>query len=157
MKIFAEGRIITQIGVKPGPIIGVNEVVICPMDDIHVSTHKAHLKAKDSLIGSVVRKDKFDSIAVSDPDKSTTVAHMAYFVHSPVPAKAFTKVGMKMLFIPPSTPGAKCDGVQHTVICFGEEVKTISRHKLRCKGQGDIINVSLTYDVAKSLSRNVRA
>ena len=100
MKICAEGRIITQIGVKLGPIIGVDEVVVCPMDDIHVPTHKAHLKAKDSLIGSVVHKDKFDSIEVSDPDESTTVAHEAYFVHSPVPAKVFTEVGMKMLFIP---------------------------------------------------------
>ncbi len=110
MKICAEGWIITQIGVKPGPIIGVSEVVICPMDNIHIPTHKTHLKAKDSLIGSVVQKDKFDSISVSDPDKSTTVAHVVYFVHSPVPAKAFTERGMKMLFIPLSTLGAKRNG-----------------------------------------------
>ena len=144
MKIFAEGRIITQIRIKPGPIIGINEVVICLMVDIHIPTHKEHLKAKDSLIGSVIQKDKFDSIAVSDPDESTTVAHMAYFVHSLVPAQAFTEVGMKMLFIPPSTPGAKRDGVQHTAIHFGEEVKTISQHKLKREGQGDIIIISLT-------------
>jgi hypothetical protein len=87
MKIFVEGWIITQLGVKQGPIIGINEVVICLMDNIHVPTHKAHLKAKDSLIGSVVQKDKFDSIAVSDPDKLMPLAHMVYFVHSPVPQK----------------------------------------------------------------------
>jgi hypothetical protein len=116
MKIFAEGWVITQIGVKPGPKIGINEVVVYSMNDIHVPTHKVHLKAKDSLMGSVVGKDKFDSIAVSDPHKSMTVTHMAYFVHSPVPTKAFTEVGMNMLFIPPGTPGAKRDGVQHTNI-----------------------------------------
>jgi hypothetical protein len=156
MKICAEGWIITQIGVKPGPIISVNEVVVCPLEDIYVPNHKTHLKVKDSLIGSVVRKDKFDSITVSDPDESTTVAHVASFFHSPVPAKAFTEIGMKMLFIPSNTPGAKRDGVQHTAICFGEEVKTISRHELRRKGQGNVIIISLTYNVAKSLGRKVR-
>jgi hypothetical protein len=127
------------------------------MEDIHVSTQKAQLKVKDSLTGSAVQKDKFDSIAVSDPDKLMAIAHVANFVHSAVPAKAFTEVGMKVLFIPSSTPGAKRKGVQHTAICFGEEVKTISRHKLRRKGQGHVIIISLTHIVAKSLGRKVRA
>ena len=127
------------------------------MDDIHIPSHKTHLKAKDSLIGSDVRKDKFDRIIVSDPDELTTLAHVAYFVHSPVPAKAFTEIRMKMLFIPSSTPGAKCNGVHHTTICFGEEVETISRHELRHESQGNVIIISLTYDVAKSLGRKVRA
>ena len=82
---------------------------------------------------------------------------MVYFVHSSVPAKAFAEIGMKMLFIPSSTPGAKCKGVQHTAICFGEEMKTISRHELRHEGQGNVIIISLTYDVAKSLGRKVHA
>ena len=157
MKICAEGRIITQIGVKPGPIIGVSELVVCLMDDIYAPTHKTHLKVKDSLIDSVIQKDKFDSITVSDPDESTTVAHVAYFVHSPVPAKAFTEIGMKMLFIPSSMPGAKCNRIQHPAICFGEEVETIFRHELTREGQGNVIIISLTYNVAKSLGRKVRA
>ena len=111
MKIFAEGRIIAQIGFKPRPTININEVVDCLMDDVYIPTHEAHVKAKDSLIGFVVQKDKLDSIAIIDPHESMTVTHMAYFVYSPVPAKAITKVGMKMLFVPPGTSGTKRNGV----------------------------------------------
>jgi hypothetical protein len=36
-----------------------------------------------------VLKEKLDCITVSHPNKLAPVAHMAYFVHSPVPAESF--------------------------------------------------------------------
>jgi hypothetical protein len=82
VKIFAEGRVIAQIGVKLGPIISINEVVVCLMDDVNIPTHEVHLEVKDSLIGSIMQKDKLDCIAISDPHKLTTVTLMAYFIYT---------------------------------------------------------------------------
>ncbi len=89
VEIFAEGWVIADIRVEAGPVIGIDKMVIRPMHDVYVSSHQAHLQAEDGLIHAIVRKEKLDCITVSHPNESTPVAHMAYFVHSPVPAESF--------------------------------------------------------------------
>ncbi len=89
VEIFAEGWVIADVGFEAGPVIGINKMVVCPMHDVYVPSHQAHLQAEDGLIRAIVRKEKLDCITVSHPQESTPVAHMAYFVHSPVPAESF--------------------------------------------------------------------
>ena len=62
------------------------------MDDIDVPTHETHLKAKDSLVGTVVRQNEFDRVAVGYPNKSAAIAHVPDLVHRPVAGKSFAKV-----------------------------------------------------------------
>ncbi len=89
VEIFAEGWVIADVGVEAGPVIGVNKMVIRPMHNVYVPSHQAHLQAEDGLIRAIVRKVKLDCITVSHPNESMPVAHMAYFVHSPVPTESF--------------------------------------------------------------------
>ena len=89
VEIFAEGWVIAAVSIKAGQVIGVNKMVVCPMHDVYVPSHQAHLQAEDGLICAIVQKEKLDCITVSHPNKSAPVAHMAYFVHSPVPAESF--------------------------------------------------------------------
>ncbi len=39
MQICAEQWIVTKVGVQPRPIIGVNEMLVLSMNDIHIPTH----------------------------------------------------------------------------------------------------------------------
>jgi hypothetical protein len=88
VEIFAEEWVIADVGIKAGPVIGVDKMVVCPMQDVYVPSHQAHLQAEDGLICAIVRKEKLDCITVSHPNKLRPVTHMAYFVHSPVPAES---------------------------------------------------------------------
>jgi hypothetical protein len=88
VEIFAEGWVIADVSFKAGPVIGINKMVVRQMHDVYVPSHQAHLQAEDGLICAIVQKE-IDCITVSHPNKSAPVAHMAYFVHSPVPAESF--------------------------------------------------------------------
>ena len=54
LDVVAEQWIVAQIGAKPGEIIGVGEVYIIPMLDVHVPTHEAHLKTEDGWIFTII-------------------------------------------------------------------------------------------------------
>ena len=58
-----------------------------------------HLQAKDGLVGTVIREDKFDCIAICYPDKASAVAHVPNLIHCPIPGEAFAKVQVEEPFI----------------------------------------------------------
>jgi hypothetical protein len=67
------------------PTIGVDQVMIVPVLDIHIPAHKSHLEAKDSGIAAVVGGDKLESVTVSDLSESLAKTHVAAFIDGIVP------------------------------------------------------------------------
>jgi hypothetical protein len=66
------------------------------MDNINIPAHQLHLKAENSLVGTTIRKDKFDCVAVSRPYKLLSKEHMVALVDELVTSKALAKMKVKM-------------------------------------------------------------
>ena len=94
VKVCFKQRVIAYVRAETGPVIGIGQVDVVLMDDVHVPTHQAHLKSKDRWIIVIVREDEPDSIAVGDPDKTRAEQHMTILVDGPVTSKAFAEVGV---------------------------------------------------------------
>jgi hypothetical protein len=69
------------------------------MDDIDIPAHQPQLKAENSQIGTVIRKDEFDPIEVSCPYKLLPKEHMAALVDQSVAGKTLAEMGVEMNFI----------------------------------------------------------
>jgi hypothetical protein len=105
-RYFFEEQVKAKVGPKTGPIICVNKIIIVLMDNINIPAHQKHLKAENSWVSTVIRKDKFDCVAVSCPYKLVSKEHMAALVDGPVTGKALTKMRVKTNLVsarPPST------------------------------------------------------
>jgi hypothetical protein len=104
--VFFEEQVKAKVGPKTGPIICVNKIIIISMDNIDIPANQPHLKAENSWVGTVIRKDKFDCVAVSRPYKSLSKEHMAALVDGPVTGKTLAKMRVKTNLVsvgPPST------------------------------------------------------
>jgi hypothetical protein len=82
------------------------------MDDIDIPVHQPHLKAENSQIGTVIRKDKFDCIAVSCLYKLLPKEHMAALVDQPVTGKTLAKMGVETNFITAAPPSTKSNRME---------------------------------------------
>ncbi len=100
------------VRVEPRPIIGVDQVMIVPVLDIHIPAHKLHLEATDCGIATVVGEDKLESITVGDPSESLAKAHVVAFIDGVVPGECFAKVGMQHALVPLSATTSKCNRVE---------------------------------------------
>jgi hypothetical protein len=82
------------------------------MDDIDIPAHQPHLKAENSQIGTVVRKDEFDCVAVSCPCKLLPKKHMAALVDQLVTSKIPAKMGVETNFITAASPSTKSNRME---------------------------------------------
>lgn len=82
------------------------------MDDGHIPTHQAHLKAEEWGIVSVVREDESQGVAVRDSCELEAKDHMAILVDSPIEGKSFTVMGVQTNFISAAATAAKGDGME---------------------------------------------
>jgi hypothetical protein len=92
VKICFEKGVKTEVGPQAGSIVGVCYVIVIPVDNADIPTHKTHLKAEDGGVGTVIQKDEFDSITVGYPYKTLTKKNVATLVHGPVTCKSFTQL-----------------------------------------------------------------
>jgi len=95
-----------------GPIVGVCQKYVVSVFDIHVPAHKPHLQAKDGRIPPIVRQDKLDCIAICNPSKSLTKAHVAVFLNGPIAGKTLAKMGVQFCLVATCTAATKCNGVK---------------------------------------------
>ncbi len=89
-----------------GPVVYVHKIIIILMDNINIPAHQPHLKAKNSWVGTFIRKDEFNCIAVGCPFKLLSKEHMAALVDCPVTGKTLAKMIVKRNLVstgPPST------------------------------------------------------
>jgi hypothetical protein len=77
----------------------------------HIPAHKAHLKSQDRRILSIVRQNKFQSIAIGEPNKSLAKAHVATFIDRDITGKRLSEMGMEAFLVSAGAAAPKCDGV----------------------------------------------
>ena len=82
------------------------------MFDYHIPTHEAHLKSQDRRILSVVRQNKFQRIAIGEPNKSLAKAHVATFIDSDIASERFAKMRMKAFLVAAGATAPKCNWVE---------------------------------------------
>ncbi len=82
------------------------------MDDIYIPAHQTHLKAENSRIGTIRRKDEFDPIAVSCPYKLLPKEHMATLVDQSVTGKTLAEMGVETNFITAAPPSTKSNQME---------------------------------------------
>ncbi len=88
VKVCFKQWVIAYVRSETGPVIGIGQVDVVAMDDVHVPTHQVHLKSKDRWIIAIVQENESDSIAVGDPDKTRAEQHMTILVDGPVASEA---------------------------------------------------------------------
>jgi hypothetical protein len=69
-------------------IVRIDQMIVGAVNNINVPAHEAHLQAKDGLIGTILRQDKLDCVAIH-PNELSAVAHVTDFIHCPIPAETF--------------------------------------------------------------------
>jgi hypothetical protein len=99
LKVFFEERVKVKVSSKTGPIVCIEEITIVLMDNIDIPAHQPHLKAENSRIGTIIRKDEFDSISVSCLYKLLLKKDKAALIDQTVAGKTFTKMGVETNFI----------------------------------------------------------
>jgi hypothetical protein len=66
--------------------------MIILMDDVNIPAHQMHLQAEDGGVGTVVGKNEFNHITVSNPHKAWAKEHVEALVNCPITGEYFTKV-----------------------------------------------------------------
>ncbi len=89
----------TNVCAQAGQIVRVGEVDIIPMHYIHVPAHKLHLKMQNSWIGTFVREDEFNGIAIRYLYESCAKEHVPVPVYDPIARESLTKMGVKASLI----------------------------------------------------------
>jgi hypothetical protein len=79
---------------------------------INIAAHQPHLKTENSQIGTVIRKDEFDCVAVSCPYKLLPKEHMVALVDQPVAGKILAKMGVEINFITSALPSNKSNRME---------------------------------------------
>ncbi len=78
------------------------------------------------MVCPIIQQDEFHIIAVHDPDKTSSIAHVLEFVHCKVSAESLAKVQVEVSFISAQARTAKCDWVKGPITLFGEKVEAVS-------------------------------
>ncbi len=125
------------------------------MDNIDIPAHQPHLKVENSWVGTIIRKDEFDCIAVSCPYKSLSKEHMAAPVDGPVTGKALTKMRVKTNLVSVGPPSTKSNRMEDSCrwCCHKIEVRAALVCVHCCSRR--IIVARLTDNIAKSLGQEV--
>jgi hypothetical protein len=100
-------RVKTNVRAQAGPIVSIGEVDIMPMHYIHVPAHMPHLKRQNSWIGTFIREDKSNSIAIRYPYESCAKEHVPVLVDGPIAGESLAKMGVKASLIFATVTAAK--------------------------------------------------
>jgi hypothetical protein len=82
------------------------------MDDIDIPAHQAHLEAENRWVGTIIRKDELNRIAVGCPHESLSKEHMTTFVYCPVTSEALTQMRVKVNLVATGPPSTKSNWME---------------------------------------------
>ena len=70
--MFGKKKIKTVVDAKAGELIRSDEPIASTVNNFNHPYHKPHLKMKDDMFSAVIREDKIDGAAVSNPGEAPT-------------------------------------------------------------------------------------
>jgi hypothetical protein len=99
----------TNVCTQARQIVSVGELDIIPVHYIHGPAHKPHLKTQNSRIGTFVREDESNGVAIRYPCKSCAKEHVLVLVYGPIAGESLAKMGVKASLVSATLTAAKRD------------------------------------------------
>ncbi len=116
-----------KVDTQTRPIIGVDELSVRAVHNIHVPTHKAHLQLQNSRVAASVGQNEFYGIAIGDPEKALSKYVVSAFVDGVVSRKSLTKMLVEPNFVAAGAASAKANWVEDCSRAFGHERVAFTR------------------------------
>jgi hypothetical protein len=98
-----------KVHAQAGPIVSIGEVGIIPMHYIHVPAHKPHLKMNNSWIGTFVRYNESNGLAICYPYESCAKKHVPVLVYGSIAGESLAKMGVKASLVSVTLTVAACN------------------------------------------------
>jgi hypothetical protein len=104
------------------------------MDYVNILAHQTHLQAKDGVVGTLVGKNKTDSVTVGNPHKALTKKHVVALVHCPIIRESLAQMRLQSNLITTAMTSTQCNRVKNSrgSLCHNTEVRSglIGNHGL---------------------------